>query len=73
MGQMEKGAPPTVVWLWLHQSFGWGCLGACALCETIWLCAMTLLPTFFVALEKSPPLGRGSQWGPPSKVGEGIT
>ena len=69
MGQMEKVGAPTVVWLWLHQSFGWGCV----LCETIWLCAMTLLPTFFVALDKSPPLGEGSQWGPPSKVGEGIT
>lgn len=39
----------------------------------IWLCIMALLPAFFVALDKFPPLGEGSQWGPPSKVGEGIT
>lgn len=63
---------PTVVWLRLHQSFGdaWEHV----LCVRLtWLCNMALLPAFFVALDKLPPLGEGSQWGPPSRVGEGIT
>lgn len=32
-----------------------------------------LPPTFSVALDKFPPLGEASQWGPPSRVVEGIT